>query len=122
MCEVGYYANTTYAQMLTGAFECRLCEDTHEGNKTSISMTNCTTLNATLDRIPLRAGYWRQNEGAEYVRACDYEDACLGGVHAGNASCAEGHRGPLCDRARRAARHHHRSHHPALCRACPPTR
>lgn len=60
-------------------------------------MTNCTMLNATLHHLPLTAGHWRQNPRSQFVRACPYADACLGGTAVNDASCAPGHRGLLCD-------------------------
>lgn len=94
---MGFFANVTLHEMHTGIpFECRRCVDLNR-DRTSAEMTNCSTLNVTLDRIPVRAGYWRQNPRSTIVRLCDYDDACLGGAVAGDASCSPGHRGPLCD-------------------------
>eukprot|EP00966_Prymnesium_polylepis_P009642 222499-Prymnesium_polylepis.1 len=63
-------------------------------------MTNCSAAGATLDRLPLLPGFWRQSATSMTVRACDDENSCAGGEEAGDASCAGGHRGPLCDRRR----------------------
>ena len=61
-------------------------------------MTNCTAPGVTLDTIPVMEGHWRQNPSAQYVRMCDgFAEACLGGEIAGDSSCADGHKGPLCD-------------------------
>lgn len=99
MCDIFLYANTTWADIHSGAsfdhgFECLECEDTHE--YASESMTNCTMRNVTLDSIPVSAGHWRQNAASMSVRRCSYPSACRGGVLAGDGSCATGHHGPLC--------------------------
>ena len=42
-------------------------------------------------------GSWRQRAKAQVVRTCNFEGACLGGAFVGDALCAPGHYGPLCD-------------------------
>jgi hypothetical protein len=96
VCDVGLYADVTLTEQRANAsFECRSCTELHADRFSQ--MTNCTTLGVTLDRIPLRANYWRQNALSRIVRHCDKTSACMGGDTAGDASCAPGHHGPLCD-------------------------
>jgi hypothetical protein len=77
------------------AFECLPCASIQAN--VNVEMTNCTAPGVTLDTIPLAPGHWRQSPRARYVRVCDFEEACLGGELAGDASCLDGHTGPLCD-------------------------
>jgi len=104
VCKVGTFANLTSAEVMRAtndssrvaadAFECKPCARIHSGPG---EMTNCTAPGVTLDTIPVMPGHWRQNLRALYVRMCDLKEACLGGGLAGDASCADGHTGPLCD-------------------------
>jgi hypothetical protein len=65
VCGIGTFANVTYQMMLTSAYECRQCTTTHYLNRVSQDMTNCTSLNVTLDRLPIIEGYWRQSATSE---------------------------------------------------------
>jgi len=105
VCKANTFANLTRAEMMRAtndssrvapdAFKCVTCVSLHEN--ANAEMTNCTAPGVTLDTIPVMPGHWRQNPRALYVRMCDLEEACLGGGLAGDASCADGHTGPLCD-------------------------
>jgi hypothetical protein len=63
----------------------------------TIAMTNCSAAGATLDRLPLLPGYWRQSASSRIVRPCNDKQNCAGGDEPGDASCHAGHAGPLCD-------------------------
>ncbi|KOO34597.1 mastigoneme-like protein [Chrysochromulina tobinii] len=105
VCKANTFASLTRAEMMRAtndssrvapdAFKCVTCVSLHEN--VNAKMTNCTAPGVTLDTIPVMPGHWRQNPRALYVRMCDLEEACLGAELAGDASCAYGHTGPLCD-------------------------
>lgn len=112
VCEVHHFANVTAHELRTGVpWMCRPCREIHERRG---PMTDCM-LNSTLDRITIMPGHWRQTLTAQYVRACDFEDACVGGANVGEALCAEGHTGPLYLRARANP-----VTDPAICCTCDP--
>ena len=95
VCKKGYYSNITSADDAgRGALSCSQCVDTHETR--SLDMTNCSRPGSTLYRLPISRGYWRERPETQYVRACDFPEACVGGTDTA-AQCAEGHHGPLCD-------------------------
>jgi len=51
-----------------------------------------------LESLRLRPGHYRESNSTDvpYIKKCPHEPACLGGNKTGNASCAEGHTGPVC--------------------------
>jgi len=93
-CMHGKFARSSSAT-LGGTFECQPCNSLHETH--TLAMTNCTMAGVTLERIPIQPEFWRQSPTSEIVRSCDSQGFCLGGDVPGDASCAKGHRGPLCD-------------------------
>jgi hypothetical protein len=96
ICKAGFFEQNATTKWETGIVDCRPCSDVHETK--TIDMTNCTAAGATLDRIPVLPGFWRQRANSTIVRACDKKRFCSGGDRPGDASCAQGHRGPMCDR------------------------
>ena len=77
-------------------YSCEACSSVHETK--SVAMTDCSSPGATLERMPLQPGYWRQSESARFVRSCVFPGnaSCVGGDNV-SAQCAEGYRGPLCN-------------------------
>eukprot|EP00966_Prymnesium_polylepis_P301187 6959414-Prymnesium_polylepis.2 len=99
ICLPDYYEQNTTSKFDTGRVDCRPCLDVHETS--TIAMTNCSMAGATLDRLPLLPGFWRQRASSMIVRACDDREFCVGGDEPGDASCADGRAGPLCDLCQR---------------------
>jgi len=92
LCHVGSYAHDGY------------CHDCPMG-------FDCAGFGATLETVPLTAGYWRSSRWSDEVYECTYgKTACRGRTLTGNASsyCNEGWTGPLCAevRIRSASRTH----------------
>ena len=90
VCKPGWYANSS-----SSSFRCERCIDLHEQPR--LDATDCLQPGVTLDKIRVQPGFWRQRPSAQYVRACDLPEACLGGESASQQQCSEGHHGPLCD-------------------------
>ena len=56
----------------------------------------CSAAGVTLETVYLRDGYWRTRPESDVIYVCPVEEACRGGVDAGDASCRDGHQGPYC--------------------------
>ena len=82
VCKAGYYL---VANEKTRAETCRLCSSTwYQGREG----TDCSSPGVTLETLPVRQGFFRQNIKAQIVRKCiniKAEVACLG---SGNSSVA----------------------------------
>jgi hypothetical protein len=63
------------------------CVECPEGAECAAPGVNVLTL-------PLEAGYWRASNESMEVLQCGEVEACTGN---GTSTCAEGHRGPLCE-------------------------
>jgi len=99
ICIPEFFEQNMSSKWDTGKIDCRPCIDVHETS--TIAMTNCSAAGATLNRLPLLSGNWRQSASSRIVRACDDQSVCVGGDEPGDASCATGHSGPLCDLCKR---------------------
>ena len=95
-CLPSFYEQNSTSKWDTASVDCHPCVDLHQ--TWTIKMTNCSAAGATLDRIPLMRGFWRQSAASRIVRACNDKSFCVGGDEPGDASCALGHAGPFCDR------------------------
>ena len=89
ICKTNFFANET-----NSTFRCEACTSTH--SIAALRMTNCSINGATLDKLPIMPGYWRQGPESRRVRSCSHSGGCLGGVDT-SRQCALGHNGPLCD-------------------------
>jgi len=56
--------------------------------------TECAAPGVNVLTLPLEAGYWRASNESMEVLQCGEVEACTGN---GTSTCAEGHRGPLCE-------------------------
>ena len=77
-------------------FTCEPCVNVHETK--SIEMTDCSLPGASLDKMPIRPGYWRQSRTSRFVRTCLFAGnaSCIGGTNI-SQQCATGYRGPFCN-------------------------
>jgi hypothetical protein len=84
-CEIGSFSfinpETVNMSDLTQASTCQSCMSEAE---------SCYS-----DVIILRKDYWRISRDSTDIFECPYRDACNGGSNTGDASCAEGHEGPV---------------------------
>ena len=88
ICLPDFYEHNATSKWSTGRVDCRPCADVHE--TPTIAMTNCTAAGATLERLPILAGHWRQSPKSMIVRMCRDKTFCLGGDEAGDASAHTG--------------------------------
>ena len=90
ICQAGNFLAPDLNTSAETSHRCYPCADAMEpGHRESQA---CAAPGATLDRMPLHAGYWRQRAESRYVRACLTPAACVGGDDV-NAQCLRGHGG-----------------------------
>ena len=66
--------------------ECKLCGDMD-------GVSSCSG-----KELILKSGYWRSANDSLYIKSCPKKgSSCEGGFSGGEASCAKGYTGPLCD-------------------------
>jgi hypothetical protein len=106
-CPIGTFANISSAQLANGSalFACVPCESVRA--IASVKATECNRLGVALDSLPVAVGMWRQSSTSLHVRRCATLSSggvngtyttCLGGdISAGDAQCAKGYKGPLCE-------------------------
>jgi hypothetical protein len=69
--------------------ETKACDASKEG-------MNATRFGATLEEVPLLAGFWRISINTSDIRQCPVAEACVGGADPVEY-CREGHDGPYCN-------------------------
>jgi len=82
-CVKGYFRNDLSSS----------CQECPDGTKCDADGA------ATLERLPIRPGFWRIHQSSTLVHACIFELACNGSsvfADRGDSYCSSGHAGPLC--------------------------
>eukprot|EP00904_Undaria_pinnatifida_P010820 jgi/Undpi1/6869/HiC_scaffold_21.g09345.m1 len=97
-CDVGmFWDRADSSPTSSGEYDgtCQLCSG--DGDSESEGL-NCSMPGATLERLPIKRGYWRAATNLTHSRACFNAAACGGGtlVTEPNDYCAEGYEGVVC--------------------------
>jgi hypothetical protein len=102
----------SFRSCVTGEYYAeRICQECENGsfsfiNPESVNMSDLTQASTCQscmgeakacykDVIVLNKNYWRISSDSTDIFECSYHDACNGGSSSGDASCSEGHRGPV---------------------------
>ena len=98
------FRRCTYGEYYALSEKCILCpngsyslEDNSDMTITSCRPCPLGSSSCYGSTIKLSPGYWRISSMAWTIFECPLSSACLGGAEVGDASCAEGYKGPLCE-------------------------